>query len=175
MSKTKSVIANALNRLVNAIETTDASAEKIKDAKGFNRKMQGKRASALPSTLTDPTAPAPTNISSSQQSYDQQIQHFAGLISVLQSETSYTPNENDLKIATLNAKQTNLIAKNNAVATAYTNISNSRMARNKALYDESTGLVDTALEVKKYIKSVFGASSPEYAQVKGIEFKKIKN
>jgi hypothetical protein len=29
--------------------------------------------------------------------------------------------------------------------------------------------------VKKYIKSVFGASSAEYAQVKSIEFKKVKN
>jgi hypothetical protein len=162
-------------RLVNAIETTDATAEKVKDAKGFNRKMQGKRASTLPTTPTDPNAPAPTTISSSQQSYDQQIQHFGGLVSVLQSETSYAPNENDLKIVTLTAKQASLVAKNNAVSTAYTNISNSRIARNKTLYDDSTGLVDIALEVKKYIKSVFGASSPEYAQVKGIEFKKIKN
>jgi hypothetical protein len=80
-----------------------------------------------------------------------------------------------LKIITLTAKQASLVAKNNAVATAYANISNSRIARDKTLYDESTGLVDIALEVKKYIKSVFGASSPEYAQVKGIEFKKIKN
>lgn len=162
-------------RLVNAIETTDAPAEKIKDAKGFNRKMQGKRASALPETSIDPNAPAPTTISSAQLSYDQLIQHFGGLVSVLQSETSYAPNETDLKIVTLTAKQARLIAKNNAVATAYTNISNSRIARNKTLYDESTGLVDIALEIKKYIKSVFGATSPEYAQVKGIEFKKIKN
>jgi hypothetical protein len=159
-------------RLINAIEATDAPTEKIRDAKGFNRKLQGKRALSVP---TDPNAPAPNTISSSQQSYDQQIQHFGGLVSVLQSETSYTPNENDLKIVTLTAKQASLVAKNNAVATAYTNISNSRIARDKTLYDESTGLVDIALEVKKYIKSVFGASSPEYAQVKGIEFKKIKN
>lgn len=160
-------------RLVNALESTDAAKEKINDAKTFNRKLQGK--SAAPAAApTDPNTPAPTSISTSQQSYDQQIQHFAGLISVLQSEASYTPNENDLKIATLSAKQADLVSKNNAVSTAYTNVSNSRIARNKTLYDPTTGLVDTALEVKSYIKSIFGASSPEYKQVSKIQFKNIK-
>jgi hypothetical protein len=161
-------------RLINAIEATDAPAEKIKDAKGYNRKMQGKRAAALPTTPLDPATPAPTTISTSQQSYDQQIQHFAGLVSVLQSEPSYAPNETDLKIVTLTAKQTRLTTKNSAVATAYTNISNARLARNKTLYDPAVGLVDVALEIKNYVKSVFGATSPEYAQISGIEFKREK-
>ncbi len=160
-------------RLVNALETTDAPKEKVSDAKGFNRKLQGKRASTT-ATPTDPNTPAPATISASQQSYDQQIQHFAGLISVLESETSYTPNETELQIATLTAKQADLVAKNNAVSIAYTGISNSRINRNKTLYEDGTGLVSVATEVKKYIKSVFGASSPEFAQVKGIEFKKVR-
>lgn len=160
-------------RLVNALETTDAPKEKVSDAKGFNRKLQGKRAST-PATPTDPNTPAPATISASQQSYDQQIQHFAGLISVLESETSYTPNETELQIATLTAKQADLVAKNNAVSIAYTGISNSRINRNKTLYEDGTGLVSVATEVKKYIKSVFGASSPEFAQVKGIEFKNVR-
>lgn len=168
-----STLKSLSTRLVNAVETTDASPEKIKDAKGFNRKMQGKKASSF-DTQADPNTPAPTTISTSQQSYDQQIQHFAGLISVLQSEPSYSPNEIDLKIATLTAKQADLSAKNNAVATSYAAVSNTRIARDKTLYDVNIGLVDTATEVKKYIKSLFGASSPEFAQVKGIEFKKAK-
>ena len=160
-------------RLINAFQTTDASAEKIADAKGFNRKIQGQRSNKIV-TIVDPTTPAPTTISSSHQSYDQLIQHFAGLISVLQSEPSYAPNENDLKIATLTAKQTDMTAKNTALATAFTAISNSRIARDKVLYKETTGLVDTAKAVKLYIKSIFGARSAEYAQVSVIEFKKVK-
>jgi hypothetical protein len=68
-------------RLINAFQTTDASAEKIADAKGFNRKIQGQR-STKTATPVDANTPAPTTISSSHQSYDQLIQHFAGLISV---------------------------------------------------------------------------------------------
>ena len=160
-------------RLINALQTTDATSEKIADAKGFNRKLQGKRASTA-TTPIDPNTPAPATISTSQQSYDQQIQHLAGLTSVLISEPSYAPNETALATATLTALQANLTAKNNEVATAYTNISNSRIARNNTLYADSTGLVEIATEVKKYIKSLYGASSPEFAQVKGIEFKKAK-
>ena len=161
-------------RLVNALQTTDATTETIVNAKTFNRKMQGKKASSS-QTPTDPNTPAPNTISTSQQSYDQLIQHLAGLTSILEAETSYTPNETDLQVATLQTKIADLTAKNTAVATAYASISNSRIARNETLYSSSTGLVETANEVKKYIKSVFGASSPQFAQVKGIQFKIIKN
>ena len=161
-------------RLVNALQTTDATTETIGNAKTFNRKMQGKKASSS-QTPTDPNTPAPTTISTSQQSYDQLIQHLAGLASVLEAETSYTPNETDLQVATLQTKIADLTTKNTAVATAYASISNSRIERNETLYSSSTGLVETANEVKKYIKSVFGASSPQFAQVKGIQFKVIKN
>ena len=161
-------------RLVNALQTTDATAETIGNAKTFNRKMQGKKASSS-QTPTDPNTPAPNTISTSQQSYDQLIQHLAGLTSVLEAETSYTPNETALQVATLQIKIADLTTKNTAVATAYASISNSRIARNETLYSSSIGLVETANEVKKYIKSVFGASSPQFAQVKGIQFKVIKN
>ena len=158
-------------RLINALQTTDATTQKVADAKAFNKKMQGVRATAI-TTPTDPNTPAPTTISTSQQSYDSQIQHLAGIISVLESETSYAPNEADLQIATLTAKQTDLTAKNNAVANAYTNVSNSRISRDTTLYATTTGLFDIATEVKKYVKSIYGATSPQFAQVKGIEFTK---
>ena len=160
-------------RLINALQTTDASSQKVADAKAFNKKMQGVRAKAV-ETQNDPNTPAPNTISTSQQSYDQQIQHLAGIISVLQSEASYAPNENELQIVTLTAKQADLTAKNSAVATAYTNVSNSRIARDTTIYGADTGLFDIATEVKKYVKSVYGATSPQFAQVKGIEFTKKK-
>ena len=159
-------------RLVNALDATDATKEKIEDAQGFNRKLQGIRASKIEEPL-DPNLPAPKTNSSSQQSYDQLIQHFEGLISVLISEPTYTPNETDLQVATLQTKLENLKDNNQRVSNANVEISNTRLERNKVLYKEDNGLVDTAAEAKKYIKSVFGASSPEFAQIKGIAFKNI--
>ncbi|MPS74766.1 MAG: hypothetical protein E2590_16655 [Chryseobacterium sp.] len=160
-------------RLVNALQSTDATSQTIEDAKTYNRKIQGKKASST-QPKTNPDAPAPNTISTSQQSYDQLIQHFSGLKSVLEAEPSYSPNEKDLQIASIDTKITDLSEKNTAVANAYAGVSNSRIARNETLYTKDDSLVETATEVKKYIKSVFGATSPQFAQVKGIEFKKPK-
>ena len=159
--------------MVNALQTTDASAQTIADAKTYNRKIQGKKASST-QPQTDPNTPAPNTISSSQQSYDQLIQHLSGLTSILAAELSYTPNEADLQITNLETIIANLSSKNNAVAAAYAGISNARIARNETLYTKEDSLFETASEVKKYIKSVFGATSPQFAQVKGLEFKKPK-
>lgn len=160
-------------RLTNALQTTNASKNTIDDAKGFNRKMQGRRASTK-QTPNNPDAPEPKTISTSQQSYDQLIQHFTGLVSILASEPSYTPNEVELQVATLQAKIADLLAKNNAVNTAYAEISNARIARNQVLYHPENGLVEAANDVKKYVKSVFGTTSPQFAQIKGIAIRTSK-
>ena len=48
------------------------------------------------------------------------------------------------------------------------------IARNKRLYDPQTGLVERAQVVKNYVKSIFGASSPEYKLINKLRFKVIK-
>lgn len=160
-------------RLVNAFIVTDATAEMVKDAKTINRKIQGKRAKEIIAP-TDPNTPPPATISTSQQSYDQLIEHFAKLITLLKSEPSYNPNEADLRIPTLEALLTQLRTDNTNVMNAYTQVSNARINRDAILYTEKTGLVDVALEVRAYVKSVFGASSDQYLQVKSLAFKNIK-
>jgi hypothetical protein len=160
-------------RLVNALETSEATPEKIKNARTFNRKIQGKRASAIQASV-DQNTPAPVTISASQQSYDQKIEHFKGVLSVLESETTYAPNEADLTIKAATLKKDDLIQRNKAVDTAHINVSNSRITRDKNLYLEHTGMVDIALDVKKYVRSVFGSKSPEYALISGIRFKNAR-
>jgi hypothetical protein len=46
-----------------------------------------------------------------------------------------------------------------------------RISRNKSLYTPNTGIVDTATKSKDYVKSIFGATSPEYKMVKGLKFR----
>lgn len=158
-------------RLINALQASEATNETIKDAKTVNRKIQGKKASS-PQPQKDPNTPAPATISSSQQSYDQIIQHLASLKAILEAENTYTPNETELQVGNIQLKIAELNQKNNAVATTYTNVSNARIARNEVLYNKPNSLIETATEVKNYVKSIFGASSPQYAQIKGIRFKK---
>lgn len=102
-------------RLIAALQTTDASKETIADAKTFNNKIQGKGSSTQKPPL-NPNDPPPKTISTSQQSYDQIIQHLAGLKAVLEAEVSYTPNETDLQIATIDGKIEDLTQKYSSCA-----------------------------------------------------------
>lgn len=79
-----------------------------------------------------------------------------------------------MKVATLNTQLADMKAKNTAAINATTAQSNARIARNKVLYESGTGMVDTATAIKKYVKSVFKANSPQYKQVSGLQFNRPK-
>ena len=162
-------------KIVNALAATDATAQTVADARSSNNKLQGKRVKAVEKpdaeALAAGTEPVRT-ASVSQQSFDKVIDNFAQLIATLTAEPKYLPNENELKLAALNALLADMKAKNTAVINANTALSNARIARNKALYDDNTGLTDTAMAVKIYVKSVYGAASPQFKQVSTLKFVK---
>jgi hypothetical protein len=160
-------------KIVNGLAATEATAQTVDDVKSTNMKIQGKRAKAVeqPSAAARAAGAEPVKTAStSQQSYDKMLDHFAQLIATLTAEPKYLPNENDLKVATLNTMLTDLRAKNTAVITATTALSNTRIARDKALYGETSGVLDVAQDVKQYVKSLFGATSPQYKQISGLKF-----
>ncbi len=126
-------------------------------------------------TNTKTTETAKTDnksISVSQQSYDQQIEHFQKLILLLSTEVSYMPNEIGLQIPTLTTILSTMRAANSSVINATTTLSSSRIGRNDILYKKGTGLYDISLEIKKYIKSVFGTNSAQYRQISGVKLAK---
>jgi hypothetical protein len=121
-----------------------------------------------------PTGEAPKDKNSvSQQSYDMQIDHFEKLIELADIEPQYNPNEEPLKIVTLANYKTELETINTAVKTAYIPYKTAMQTRDIKLYAPETGLVNTAQTVKNYVKSVFGATSPQYKQIIKLIFRKI--
>ena len=161
-------------KVINALGATDALDTVVKDAKTINRKLQGSKSNSKTKTVvTDPASETPSNsISTSQQSYDRLIDSFGKLIDLVNSETSYNPNESGLKVADLTTTLADLQASNTAVINKYTDYSNARIERNNIIYTNVDSLVETSLDVKKYIKSVFGATSPQYKQISGLKFTK---
>lgn len=162
-------------KIVNAIAATEAIAQTVADVKSINNKIQGKRAKTIEQPDAEALAagaePVKT-VSVAQQSYNKMVDHYAQLVATLTAEPKYLPNEPELKVATLNTLLADLRAKNTAVINATTALSNARIARSKALYTETTGLMDVAQGVKLYVKSLFGATSPQYRQVGKLRFTK---
>ena len=180
-------------RVVNLLDAGGAAEQTVKDAKTIDRKMRGakvKKFKAGPEgsdTPTIPNTPGGTlpplggvggglpvpedrSISTSQQSYDSLLQHLSGMIQLVSTEPTYAPNEADLKVTALNTYLTSLQTKNTTVINATTAWSNARIARNNLLYNPTTGLVKISVEVKKYVKALFGATSPQYKQLTALRF-----
>lgn len=163
-------------KIINAFAVSGADSLAIEDAKIINKRIQG-TSSKKPTSTEAPTPPESTGggISTSQQSYDRLIDHFTSLIEFLKQNKSYAPNEDDLKVTTLQTKLTELKTANTELINAFTANSNALISRNETLYHKQTGLVQISKEVKQYVKSVFGAGSPQYDQVSSLEFKVRKN
>jgi hypothetical protein len=119
------------------------------------------------------TADEVKTISTSQRSFDNQLQHFSKMILILQSVPAYNPNETAFKVVTLQTKLASLNTLNNAANTSYANLKNARIQRNTFFYAKDTGLLDLVKQVKSYIKSVYGTSSQQYQAANAIKFTRI--
>jgi hypothetical protein len=165
-----------ITRLSNALKASDTTPEVNDAARTIIRKLQGRRATPKKTDEEKKTAADAGNeiveISTSQLSYDNRLDNFDKLIKLLASIPQYNPNEAELKITALTAYYNDLKAKNTAVINAEVPLNNARIARNNLLYKDIVGLVDTATSIKTYIKSVFGASSPQYKAVSKLLFVK---
>ena len=161
-------------KVFNYLSVTDATSETIADAKTINNKLQGRRSGAvteIPPVEGD-EEPQNTTVSVSRQSYDMLTENFSAYIDLVSSVPSYTPNETELTATSLTTYLGELQTANTDVINAEVAYSNARISRNNILYAEKTGLVETALNVKKYVKAIFGATSPQYKQISGIKFTK---
>jgi hypothetical protein len=154
-------------RIVGALEAAGAPDTTVKNAESINFKIQGRRANATPALVEGKAA---DTISVSQQSYDRLADYFQELIKLLETVPAYNPNEPELKIAALKTYQQSLITANKSVTAALPSFSNAITTRDDLLYNPSTGILETAKGVKLYVKSVFGAGSAQYAQIRGISF-----
>ena len=165
-------------RILNALKATDTTTQVDESATTLVRKIQGKRATPKLTEAQKAAAKAAgtetKEISSSQMSYDSRLDSFDKLIKLLTSITLYVPNETDLKITALTTLYNDLKTKNTAVLTATTPLSNARISRNDILYKANTGLLDIAFDTKTYIKSIYGATSPQYKQISKLQFKAVK-
>ena len=162
-------LGQLVTRSLNSLRASSSSEQTDEAASAIVRKIRGNRTTAKTAAATDVKV---ATVSTSQQSYDSVIDNYERYIQYIAATPEYAPNEDDIKFPVLKALAVELRAKNTACNNAKVAIDNARMARNRVLYTPLTGLVDVALDAKTYIKSLFGATSPEYKQVAKIDFTK---
>ena len=155
-------------RIINVLDILGLPQGTLDQAKSLNRVIQGGQKKAT--TPPEEGKEVPKTVSTSRQSYTQQAENFGILLQLLSTIPSYTPNENDLKLANLNTFQTSLVSSTQAVDQTEAELNNKLIERDQLLYADGTGLYTIAQNVKKYVKSLYGATSSEYANVSDIQF-----
>ena len=169
--------AEAAPRAGSAIRMAQASGAGkaiIDDLRTHSRKLSGQRKSKAPKIdPNDPTKEDGTGNkthSTSQLSYDNQIGHIENIVALLSNIPTYAPNEEELKITSLQAFVAELKAVNDAVNTNFVPFSQARGARDEVLYTGEDSVINIALLVKAYVSAAFGTQSPLYKSIKGLEF-----
>ena len=155
-------------KIINLLDILGITQGTLDQAKSLNRLIQGGQKKTTPPT--EEGGEAPKTVSISRQSYTQQADNFGILLQLLATIPTYTPNEDDLKLANLTTYQTSLMSSTQAVDQCEAELNIKLIERDNILYSDGTGLYSIAQNVKKYVKSLYGATSPEYTNVSGIEF-----
>lgn len=164
-----------LTRIINRLEILGLMTGTLDQAKSLNRSIQGSRKKKSVSAKTDDEQPSTNNsISSSRQSFTQQAENFGILLQLLATIPNYNPDEDELKLTTLSTYKDSLINATQFVDQSEAELNIKLIERDQILYAEETGLYSIAQNVKKYVKSLYGATSPEYATISPITFKKQK-
>ena len=168
-------LKSTCTKIVNHLDILGLSQGTIDQAKSLNRLIQGgqKKETAKTTASTETTTPPSgesKGASTSRQSYTQQAENFGILLQLLGTISAYNPNEDDLKLANLNTYKESLMSATQSVDQTEAELNNKLIERDQILYADGTGLYTIAQNVKKYVKSLYGATSPEYANVSSIEF-----
>src|SRR5258705_8267554 len=94
-------------RIVNYYASTGTEKAKLDDAKAIKRKLDGRRAKGtVPDDPNTPENESLVNLSASQQSYTQLVEHLDNLIEFLSNDNFYQPSETDLKLIWLTGQST---------------------------------------------------------------------
>ena len=155
-------------KIINHLEILGLPSGTVEQAKSLNRTIQGgqKKATTPPEEGKEEVK----TVSTSRQSYTQMADNFGILLQLLGTIPTYNPNEDNLKLINLNTYKDTLASSTQSVDQTEAELNAKLIERDQLLYAEGTGLYSIAQNVKKYVKSLYGATSPEYANVSGIEF-----
>jgi hypothetical protein len=160
-------LSKLTTRIVNSFRASGASAPDIENADSMARVIRGHKRLAK----VNPETASPETISTSRMSYDSRTANFDALISFLESQSVYAPNENDIKLPQL--KQINLSQKqqNAAVNQAANELLTARVSRNNALYSETDGIIRLIPIIKNYLKSLGEQGKPYYKVAVRLKFR----
>jgi multidrug resistance efflux pump len=157
-----------ITRALNMFKASVSNPAEVESATALADKIRGFKA---PKPLAKEGEEPVKTVSTSQQSFDMLIANFLLFVEVLAANAAYNPNEEELKITSLQALYAELNTKSQAVTQAQAQVDAARSSRNAQLYSPGNGLVDIGSGVKTYVKAAFTPESSNYKPILSLEFR----
>lgn len=166
-----------ITRIKNALKASASTSKIDESVETIFRKLQGRRHSVRLTeeelAKLEAEGKKVKQNSNYQLSYTTILENFDKLLTMLEAIPEYTPNEEDLKLDALHALQASLTSKQTTLEINKLQHEKECINRDVILYSSITGLVDIAADIKSYVKSVYGATSPLYKQISDIPFRNL--
>lgn len=160
-----------VTRTINAFEGFVADEEMAERARSLARQINsGGKSKPKDKNEKEDDAKQDDSISTSHRSYDQQLSNFDALIKVYEA-AGFNPKEDELTVKSLNTLHDDLSTATQAVDAPAGLLKNARIARDAKMYNDKTGIITAANAVKSYVKSKYGAGSPEIKYVNKLKFR----
>ena len=153
-----------ITRIVGAAKGCRLSDAELKNVNHWVKKIRGVRITPISENMA--------TISTSQQSFDMKLDFLDKFVAELEHLPGYVPNELDLRGDSLRNHYNGLVLLNNRVKELTFPVSTARHERDIIFFAPVTGLTDTALAVKEYVKSINGTKDARYQKIKKLSFPK---
>jgi len=165
-------LSSTCTSIINVLEIVGLPQGTLNQARSLTQTIQG--SSRKSNTPVEEGKEAPKTSSTSRQSFTSKAENFGLLLQMLATLPAYIPNEDNIKLQNLNTYHDSLKATTLAVDQTESELNTKIIERDRILYADETGVYAISLKIKKYVKSLYGATSPEYITVSTIEFTKRK-
>ncbi len=154
-------------RIINGLAAYNSPANVLDNARSLVSQLSGKRVGKVKAGKDGADAPT---ISVSKMSYDMRVDTFDKIVALVATQINYIPNEVEMQLTALQAHAQSLRNLNQAALDTQNIAQNARINRDKIMYSDADCLFDIASNVKNYVKYLYGATSPEFKQIRGINF-----
>lgn len=165
-------VSKRVTKILNAAKGQGLAAQSLANLRTIANEIRGIRVSSK--TPDDPTTPdideSKQSVSASNRSYAGLLEALYRLIEQLKSDSNYKPNEEEYKIATLEAWLAELNALNTAAIGARPATSAARAARDTKMYNPDDGIIPRMNMLKSYVSTILPSNDPRWTQLKKLSF-----
>lgn len=170
-------------RSINILKSSEATPAEIKLGTDLLKKYKSVRVGDVPdetelkvkSAANGEVPPIVKRISVSQQGYTNRLGHFTEITFFLKTVTAYKPNEEDLKVESMEDFADSIQVLNNKRNEAADVWSTAIIERNKIMYAKETGAYVLMTKIMDYVAGSSGKKSAFYLELQKYPVRNIKH